>query len=372
MRARGAEVTDIVVLVVAADDGVMPQTVEAIDHATGGRRPDHRGRQQDRPARRRPRPRPPAAVRARPGARGLGRRHHRGRGLGPAGHRHRRPARADHPGGRGRGAAGQARGRARGVVLEANLEAGRGPVATVIVQQGTLRVGDPVVAGAAWGKVKALVDDHGDHVKEALPSTPVQVLGFSEPPHAGDELRVAKDLAHGPHPRRGPGPALPALGAHARGLGRHRGQAGGPVRADPAGRDGHAQPRAQGRRPGLPRGGHREPAQARARRREAELRPPRRRRHHRERRPAGGGLERHHHRLQRAARPPVAGDGRASDVEIRTYEIIYKLLEDIEAAMLGMLGPRVRRGGHRRGRGARRSSGSRGSGPSPAATSGRA
>ena len=67
-------------------------------------------------------------------------------------------------------------------MLEAELEVGRGPVATVIVQQGTLRVGDPVVAGAAWGKVKALVDDKGDHIKEALPSTPVQVLGFSEPP----------------------------------------------------------------------------------------------------------------------------------------------------------------------------------------------
>ena len=68
-------------------------------------------------------------------------------------------------------------------------------MATLIVQQGTLRVGDPVVAGAAWGKVKALVDDQGDHIKEALPSTPVQVLGFSEPPNAGDEMRGAKDLA---------------------------------------------------------------------------------------------------------------------------------------------------------------------------------
>src|SRR5258708_645280 len=86
-------------------------------------------------------------------------------------------------------------GEARGVVLEANLEAGRGPVAPLIVQQGTLPVGAPVVAGAAWGKVKALVDDRGDHIKEALPSTPVQVLGFSEPPHAGDEMRGAKDLA---------------------------------------------------------------------------------------------------------------------------------------------------------------------------------
>src|SRR5579884_1676652 len=84
-------------------------------------------------------------------------------------------------------------GRARGVVLEAELEVGRGPVATVVVLSGTLRVGDAVVAGAAWGKVKALIDDRGENVKEAPPSTPVQVLGFSEPPSAGDEFRVTGD-----------------------------------------------------------------------------------------------------------------------------------------------------------------------------------
>src|SRR6202034_3047782 len=86
-------------------------------------------------------------------------------------------------------------GRARGVVLEAELEIGRGPVASVIVERGTLRVGDPIVAGAAWGKVKALIDDHGDQIKEALPSMPVQVLGLSEPAAAGDELRATADLS---------------------------------------------------------------------------------------------------------------------------------------------------------------------------------
>jgi translation initiation factor IF-2 len=86
-------------------------------------------------------------------------------------------------------------------VLEANLDIGRGPVATVIVQKGTLRVGDAVVAGAAWGRVRALIDDKGDNVKEALPSTPVQVLGFGDVPGAGDEFRVtdkeklARDIA---------------------------------------------------------------------------------------------------------------------------------------------------------------------------------
>ena len=83
-----------------------------------------------------------------------------------------------------------------GTVLEANLEVGRGPVATVMVQKGLLAVGDPVVAGAAYGKVKALINDQGKQIKSAGPSTPVQILGFSEPPFAGDEMRVAHDLAH--------------------------------------------------------------------------------------------------------------------------------------------------------------------------------
>ncbi len=92
-------------------------------------------------------------------------------------------------------------GRGRGVVLEANLDPGKGPVATIIVQGGTLRLADPVVAGAAWGRVKALIDDNGDNIKEAAPSTPVQVLGFDSVPSAGDEFRVtdkpktARDIA---------------------------------------------------------------------------------------------------------------------------------------------------------------------------------
>ena len=80
-------------------------------------------------------------------------------------------------------------------VLESNLDIGRGPVATIIVQRGILRVGEPIVAGAAWGRVKALINDHGDQIKEAFPSMPVQVLGLSEPPIAGDELRVTSDLS---------------------------------------------------------------------------------------------------------------------------------------------------------------------------------
>jgi translation initiation factor IF-2 len=84
-------------------------------------------------------------------------------------------------------------GRAIGTVLEANLDRGRGPVATVLVQQGTLLVGDPMVAGAAWGRVRAMTDDRGNTVKEAGPSAPVEVLGLSEVPRSGDVFTVAPD-----------------------------------------------------------------------------------------------------------------------------------------------------------------------------------
>ena len=84
-------------------------------------------------------------------------------------------------------------GRAKGIVLEANLDVGRGPVATILVDKGTLKIGDPIVAGAAWGTVRAMLDDQGNQIKEAGPSTPVQVLGLSVVPNAGDEFRAAPD-----------------------------------------------------------------------------------------------------------------------------------------------------------------------------------
>ena len=196
MRARGAKVTDVVILVVAADDGVMPQTVEAINHAKAANVPlivavnkmDKEGASPDR-------------ILQQISEFGLVPEKWGGdticveisalQGTGidelleqvllvaEIGELATRPT-----------------GRAVGTVLEANLEVGRGPVATVMVQKGLLRVGDPVVAGAAYGKVKALVNDQGKQVKSAGPSTPVQILGFSEPPFAGDEMRVADDLAH--------------------------------------------------------------------------------------------------------------------------------------------------------------------------------
>jgi translation initiation factor IF-2 len=84
---------------------------------------------------------------------------------------------------------------AEGIVVEAQLDRGRGPVATVLVQRGTLHVGDIIVAGAEWGRVRALIDDHGDHVPEAGPSTPVEVLGFQATPEAGDRLGVVENEA---------------------------------------------------------------------------------------------------------------------------------------------------------------------------------
>jgi translation initiation factor IF-2 len=84
---------------------------------------------------------------------------------------------------------------AEGTVVEARLDRGRGAVATVLVQAGTLKIGDIVVAGSAWGRVRALIDDHGEQIKEAGPSTPVEVLGFAEAPEAGDRLAVVESEA---------------------------------------------------------------------------------------------------------------------------------------------------------------------------------
>ncbi len=195
MRARGASVTDIVVLVVAADDGVMPQTVEAINHAKAAEAPivvaiNKIDREDADPNR----------VMQQLSEHGLVPEEWGGdtitvqisalESLGIDELLEHLVVLAEvlelraNP-----------EGNARGVVLEANLDVGRGPVASVVVQRGALRVGDPIVAGPAWGRVKALINDEGDQVKEALPSTPVQVLGLSEPPVAGDELRVTTDLS---------------------------------------------------------------------------------------------------------------------------------------------------------------------------------
>jgi len=191
MRARGAQVTDIVVLMVAADDGVMPQTIEAISHARAAEVPIVVAINKiDKDNADVPR------VMAQLAENELTPEAWGGEtivvemaaqsGLGvddlleqlsvvsEVGELTANPT-----------------GRAKGIVLEAQLDIGRGPVATILVDKGTLKVGDPIVAGAAWGKVRALINDKGQQIKEAGPSTPVQVLGLSAVPGAGDEFRAA-------------------------------------------------------------------------------------------------------------------------------------------------------------------------------------
>jgi translation initiation factor IF-2 len=196
MRARGAKVTDIIILVVAADDGVMPQTVEAINHAKLAEVPLIVAvNKMDKPDAN------PDRILQQISEYGLVPEKWGGdtifveisalqsTGIDELLEQVLLVAEVAE-------LTARASGRAVGTVLEANLEVGRGPVATVMVQKGLLSVGDPVVAGAAYGKVKALINDQGKQIKTAGPSTPVQVLGFSEPPFAGDEMRVAHDLAH--------------------------------------------------------------------------------------------------------------------------------------------------------------------------------
>ncbi len=193
MRARGALVTDIAILVVAADDGIMPQTIEAINHAKAAEvsiivainKIDKDGANPDR-------------VKQELTEHGLVPEEWGGdvicvevsakqrmnidsllemvlltaevKELKANPNRH-----------------------ARGTVIEAKLDKGRGPVATVLVQNGTLRQGDIIVTGTAVGRVRAMVDDHGKKIKEALPSTPVEIVGLSETPDGGDPFFVVED-----------------------------------------------------------------------------------------------------------------------------------------------------------------------------------
>ena len=194
MRARGAKVTDIAVLVVAADDGVMPQTIEALNHAQAADVPivvavnkmDKEGANPDK-------------IRQQLTEYNLIAEEYGGQtmfvnvsALSGNGIDNLIDAillTAD--------AAIDLRAIAddiaRRVAIEANLDKGRGPVATVLVQRGTLHVGDAIVAGGAYGRVRAMLDEHGEAVEFAGPSRPVQVLGFTSVPGAGDSFIVAED-----------------------------------------------------------------------------------------------------------------------------------------------------------------------------------
>jgi translation initiation factor IF-2 len=195
MRARGAKVTDIVVLVVAADDGVMPQTVEAINHAKAAKVPMIVAINKiDRPDAKPERVRT-ELLQHEVQVESLGgqvldvevsatKKLNIDRLLETIGLQSEildLKANPNRP--------------AEGTVIEAKLDRGRGPVATVLVQRGTLRGGDLVVAGGEWGRVRALVSDTGAAVDAAGPSTPVEVLGFNGTPEAGDRLAVVQSEA---------------------------------------------------------------------------------------------------------------------------------------------------------------------------------
>ena len=340
MRARGAGSTDIVVLVVAADDGVMPQTIEALNHARAADVPiivavNKIDRENADPQ----------------------------KVLGQLAEHNLVPEswggdticvevsalenlgvddlldnlnviaevedlRADPD------------GRSQGVVLESFLDIGRGPVATVLVQRGTLKVGDPLVAGAAWGRVRALVDDQGRQVKEAGPSAPVQVLGLSDVADAGEGFVVA------------PNEKIAGRVADKRGHWRRQANIG---------RDAHA----------LSGGARLEDIFEQIQKGEAatlnlivkadvngslEAVTESLRKLEREEvrlafvHRAVGRITENDIQLAATSNATIIGFNvrperkarvmaEAENVEIRSYEIIYKLIEDIEAAMLGMLAP---------------------------------
>ena len=193
MRMRGAQVTDIVVLVVAADDGVMPQTIEAINHAKAADVPiivavNKIDKDNADPQRVLTQLAEYELVPESWGGDTIVVEMSAQQNLGIDDLLEQLTVIAELE-----ELTANPVGRAKGVVLEANLDIGRGPVATVLVDKGTLKVGDPIVAGAAWGKVRALINERGEQIKEAGPSTPVQVLGLSSVPQAGDEFRSAPD-----------------------------------------------------------------------------------------------------------------------------------------------------------------------------------
>jgi translation initiation factor IF-2 len=193
MRARGAEATDVVILVVAADDGVMPQTIEAIQHAKAAEVPivvaiNKVDRENADPNRVMQQLSEHDLVPEAWGGDTIMCEVSALQGTGVDELLDNLLVVAEIEDLRA-----SPEGRATGVVLEAHLDVGRGPVATVLVQRGTLKVGDPMVAGPAWGRIRALVDDHGRQLKVAPPSTAVQVLGLSDVAEAGDPFVVAPD-----------------------------------------------------------------------------------------------------------------------------------------------------------------------------------
>ena len=340
MRARGADATDIVVLVVAADDGVMPQTLEAINHARAADVPivvavNKIDRNNADPNRTMQQLSEHDLIPEQWGGDTITVEVSALQNLGIDDLLEQLAVVAEVEDLRA-----NPEGRAQGVVLESNLDIGRGPVATLLVQNGTLRRGDPVVAGASWGRVRALLDDRGNQIEEALPSKPVQVLGLSDVANAGDAFVVApnekvavKVAETREHSQRlaslGRDAASTAGGARLEDIFSQI-QAGETatlnliVKADVNGS-------LEAVADSLQRLGRDEVKLAFVHR-------------------GVGGVTANDIQLAAASNATIIGfnvrpDRKAREladlekVEIRTYEIIYKLIEDVEKAMVGMLAP---------------------------------
>jgi translation initiation factor IF-2 len=339
MRARGAEATDIVVLVVAADDGVMPQTIEAINHARAADVPivvavNKIDKDNADPQRVLTQLAEHELVPESWGGDTIVVEMSATQDLGIDDLLDQLIVVAELE-----DLQANPTGRAKGIVLEANLDKGRGPVATILVDKGELKIGDPIVAGASWGRVRAMIDDKGNMVKVAGPSMPVEVLGLSSVPEAGDEFRAAPDertartvgeaREHHRKVRDQRGDARAKSGVRLEDI-FDQIQAGQTANLNlilKADVHGSLEAVTESLR--------------KLGRNEVDLTFVHR---------AVGGITENDITLAAATNATIIGfnvrpDRKAREladqenVEIRTYEIIYKLLEDIEQAMVGMLAP---------------------------------
>ena len=338
MRARGAQATDIVVLVVAADDGVMPQTIEALNHAKAADVPIVVAVNKiDKPEAN------PDKVRQQLTEYGLVAEEYGGETMFvdiSAKSRINIEAlleavllTAD--------AALDLRapidGQAQGVAIEAHLDRGRGPVATVLVQKGTLNIGDSIVAGRAYGRVRAMLDENGKPVDIAGPARPVMVLGLTAVPGAGDTFlaadddRTARQIAEQRQARRR------AAEMAAR---RWPGHSGDALRADQGGREDLAHPHPQGRRLRFGGGaGGCSRQDRRIGRGPAQDHPPGCRCDHPGRRQPGEASDAIIIGFNVRAEPRTRELADREGVEIRYYTVIYQAIEEIEAALKGLLKP---------------------------------
>ena len=339
MRARGADATDIVVLMVAADDGIMPQTIEAINHARAAEVPivvavNKIDKDNADPQRVLTQLAEYELVPESWGGDTIVVEMSALSGLGVDDLIEQLQVVAELE-----ELTANPKGRAKGIVIEAQLDKGRGAVATILVDKGELKVGDPIVAGAAWGRVRAMINDKGEQVKVVGPSTPVQVLGLSTVPEAGDEFRAAPDekIARTVGESRGERLKAKHLREDAR------------VKTGTKLEDIFAQIQS-GERASLNiilktdvQGSLEAVTESlrRLERDEVDISFVHR---------AVGGINENDIVLAGATNATIIGfnvrpDGKArklaeqDQVEIRTYEIIYKLLEDIEQAVVGMLEP---------------------------------